>query len=142
PSQTETSHTLSQGQTLLMSGERGLFLIESKKKKYEFDVEDIETIYSLDEDSTLKIVERILQNKDQFIFLEWMDDENDNNPIEDRDIEYSEKINFTLLIDDTNQYDIQSFSVLDVERPHDNTVGIDEVTYPNGLFTFKEYDEH
>lgn len=138
----EKKHTFSKGQTLIMETEMDMVLKDTSTNFYEFGVQDIKTTYDVNGESTLTIVERILPNDDQFIFFKWNDQTNNNEPVKDREIEFPKRINFKLLISGANKHKIKSFAAENIGRPHDNTVGIDEITYPNGLFTFLNYKDH
>lgn len=135
-------HRFSKGQTLIMESEMDLVLKDTSTNSYEFGIQDIKTSYDIKGKGSLSIVERILPNEDQFIFFKWNNQADNNEAVKDREIEFPDKINFRLIMDQANQHRTQSFTAKDVGRPHDNTVGIDEITYPNGLFTFSNYEEH
>lgn len=139
---TKETHVLSTGQQLVMDSEYDITLLDTKTKEYVFGVKDIETNYRVNGESTLTIVERILPQEDLFLFFKWHDEAEHEERSRDRAVEFPKKIEFTLPVLGANKFGVNSFSALDIDRPHDNTVGVDETTYPNGLINFMKSEEH
>src|SRR5690625_1844135 len=127
----EVTHEFSTGDKLFIEAEKKLSKKERATKSYASTVEDVITSYQVGRKGNLTIVERRLPNDDQFIFLKWQEKEVFEDERYQGEKEFQDKLTFKLAIQDSNKYEVKSFSAKDVERPHDNTVGIDEATYPN-----------
>lgn len=132
PSQTYTLHN---GDNLKMESIHSMELISKEEKDYPFDMKDFVYTYQLNTNDKLILVERILPNKDSFVFLEWENKQESDETTE-------EEIIFTITFDGATHYNVTGFSLFDIERPHDNTVGVDETTYPNGLLQINTYEKH
>lgn len=124
-------YELFNGDKLYIQSSDNLTIQKEDRVDYPYEVYDLITIYEVEDNGELTITERVFPNQDSFVFTKW-----DN--IQKND----EKITFTLKYDESNNYEVNGFAKYDIEHEHDNALGVDPTTYPNGLIRINHFQDH